>query len=313
MQETILYLLGAGASCNALPLVKTFNAKLAEFADKVERYVLNKESHPVRQDFVNDIRWLAREVSHHASVDTFAKKLFFLGDNKNLKRLKAILSTFLAVEQALNHVDLRYDSFLASVLDFDHWNNLSFPDNLRMVTWNYDSQLEKALYGFCEKDKLVTDYLSFNPNRFYRMNGCCGTPSPGSVLPIWFRSYEPDDLTPLLQGLSLYKAYMAESNWPDISFAWERSERLGTELKMREFENVTTLIVIGYSFPYFNRKADQLLFKQIGNLQRVYLQCGDEDYSSVQAQLKKLIAPAIADGGVERIPYLDRFYIPDEL
>ena len=54
--------------------------------------------------FHQAIVWLANETAKHASVDTFAKKLFLLKDFQKLKKLKAVLSSYLIIEQALKYV-----------------------------------------------------------------------------------------------------------------------------------------------------------------------------------------------------------------
>ena len=163
MNNVFLYLLGAGASCKTLPLASKFSARLNKFADdlreaKQMKFIVNNpDITPEEQlwgrkfdNLLNAINWLAEESSHHFSVDTFAKKLFLRNDIQNLKKLKAALSTYLVIEQSRHHVDQRYDAFLASVLSFDSSRRVNLPEHLRIFTWNYDTQLEKAFYGFCE-------------------------------------------------------------------------------------------------------------------------------------------------------------------
>ena len=168
MAESFLYILGAGASCEAVPLVKDFPNSLDEFADELEGVKehpgagsygtagagLSLFDHvPVdptekliagegRQAFVEALKWLANEAGHHASVDTLAKKFYLKGDDSSLRKLKAVLSAFLIVRQARKPVEKRYDSFFASVLYRDKaTRELQIPSNIRILTWNYDTQL----------------------------------------------------------------------------------------------------------------------------------------------------------------------------
>ncbi len=153
MDNVFLYLLGAGASCQVLPLANGFSKRLTSFAkDLKEAGPTNiyGDSEPAPDDdlwgnnrdcLLETIEWLALESSHHFSVDTFAKKLFLRGDRQNLKKLKAALSAYLVIEQSRHHVDQRYDAFLASVLRQDSNQNVTLPDHLRilsnckLITW----------------------------------------------------------------------------------------------------------------------------------------------------------------------------------
>lgn len=144
-------------------MVKDFGDRFKRFADELRAFnpgpKMLREAPYVwgtdRELLSRAVRWLAEEVSRHASVDTFAKKLFLRGDADNLRKLKAVLSTYLAIEQARNNVDKRYDSFLASVLKLGSDKNVLLPEHLRILTWNYDTQFEKAFCGFCRDEDLV--------------------------------------------------------------------------------------------------------------------------------------------------------------
>ncbi len=96
----------------------------------------------VLTDFHSDILRLKEESYKHSSIDTFAKKLYSKNDS-NLKKLKYILSCFFLYEQTLNF-DNRYDSFFASILE----SHTEIPENLKIISWNYDSKLEIAFSDF---------------------------------------------------------------------------------------------------------------------------------------------------------------------
>jgi hypothetical protein len=320
-KDVFLYLLGAGASCNALPLASQFAERLTEFAKKLRMAGphltdLDESDLPTtdpvwgdaRKELAIAIEWLAEESSHHASVDTFAKKLYFRKEGDTLRKLKATLSAYLVAEQAQKNVDLRYDSFLASVVEFDDNMSIRLPQKLRILTWNYDTQLEKAFYGFCGDQDIVEQKIT-NNRQICRINGCCGRESPGNI-DKWFHSVwdtAPD--AGWKAAIGLYKEYMEKPlGWPgpDICFAWENSRTSHSFL-----EEVSVLVVIGYSFPYFNRRVDDLIIKQLGNnLRRVYLQCPKDDHASVIERLKLLLPPL--DVSIVSITSTDLFYIPDE-
>jgi len=322
MDKPILYFLGAGASIGALPLAKDFSEDLRQSANALRYAGPKGDQYPEptsnpedpiwgkpRDNFVEALWWLAEESSHHFSVDTFAKKLFFRGDRNNLKKLKAALSAYLVAKQSLNHVDRRYDSFLASVLAFDKNRNIKLPENLQILTWNYDFQWEKALYGFCQDANMVCDSVAFN-QQFIRINGRCGTNPPGHVNTSFWGISSPDGDKAWEAGITLYDGYMSASYGiePEIRFAWEEETNnrlINTALK----EEISAIVVIGYSFPYFNREIDDYIFKKFRRVERLYLQYPEGVHSSIEERIKKLIPP---NTKIVRITFTDLFFIPDE-
>lgn len=319
MNKVFLYLLGAGASSQVLPLASTFTESLTIFANDLKKAGPKKprasDADPIwgddRDILFDAVNWLATESSNHFSVDTFAKKLFFRGDIQNLKKLKAVLSSYLVIEQSRNHVDQRYDAFLASILKLDSSRRVSLPDHLRILTWNYDAQLEKAFYGFCDNQDMVIEDIAFSKH-IYRINGRCGTHPPGHIGNSFRAILNSTNKPAWRDGLNLYKEYMTEPSSPDpeINFAWEdpthnKLKNVGVTL----LSEVTDLVVIGYSFPYFNREIDDIIFKQFHNLFRVYLQFPDGVHASIEERIKKLLLEEI---NIIRVASTDLFYIPDD-
>jgi len=324
MRSVFLYLFGAGASNQVLPLASVFSNRLLRFAIDLNAAgptgAFNEPNaspdDPVwgknHDNLYDAISWLASESSHHYSVDTFAKKLFFRSDNKNLKKLKAALSAYLVIEQSRLNVDQRYDAFLASVLEIDSSRSIKLPEHLRIFTWNYDTQLEKAFYGFCENHDFVIENVTFN-ERIHRINGKCGTHPPGHIGDS-FRAIMNMKNTPAWEaGINLYKEYMTEpsSPEPEINFAWE--DLAHNKLKntgLSQLIDVTDIVVIGYSFPYFNREIDDLIFKQFSHINRIYLQYPEGVHVSIEDRIKKFLP---LNKEIVRITSTDLFYIPDDL
>ncbi|MGA2553266.1 MAG: hypothetical protein ABSF20_00600 [Smithella sp.] len=329
MGDVFLYLLGAGASCQVLPLASQFKERLPLFAKDLKsagpQGARLPSDDPVwganRDNLLRAIEWLAEESSHHFSVDTFAKKLFFLGDHQNLQKLKAALSAYLVIEQSRNHVDQRYDAFFASVLKPGEYRaniktltsslRVSLPEHLRIFTWNYDTQLEKAYYGFCREEDNVIEDITFSES-IYRINGHCGTITPGhigdSFRAVWNTANKPA----WEEGIKLYNESL--STVSEISFAWE--DRTNTILKNKgliRLTGISDLVVIGYSFPYFNREIDRLIFEKIDpDLRRVYLQYPTGVHTSIKERLKNLI-PTYDKLEIIQISSTnnDLFFIPD--
>lgn len=109
MKGNYLYWLGAGASFYSLPIVSSFNERLDKFQAqiKAQGFGCKDDSEKTRNDtkvnkkhFVETIDWLLRHLKEQASVDTFAKKLFFKNAQEDLHKLKAVLSCFFVGEQS---------------------------------------------------------------------------------------------------------------------------------------------------------------------------------------------------------------------
>src|SRR5688572_5712408 len=117
--KNICYIFGAGASCNALPLVKDLPKELGQFSSGIRKAIPRGKStiHKSSQVLAEDIQWLAEETAKSLSIDTFAKKLFIQGEMEKLTKLKIILALFFISKQATVLPDKRYDGFFAAILE----------------------------------------------------------------------------------------------------------------------------------------------------------------------------------------------------
>ena len=93
----ITYYIGAGASFEALPLVENFPNRMESFKTdfdsffKVVPTALDREKlFAYKKEFIKDIEWVIKESDKHASIDTFAKKLYLKKSYSDLQRLKAV-------------------------------------------------------------------------------------------------------------------------------------------------------------------------------------------------------------------------------
>ncbi|MCH7613031.1 MAG: hypothetical protein IIB45_06690 [Candidatus Marinimicrobia bacterium] len=66
--------------------------------------------------------------------------------------------------------------------------------------------------------------------------------------------------------------------------------------------------MIGYSFPYFNREIDQLIFKQFDHLNRIYLQYPKDVHTSIKDRVMNLFPYNVE---IHFIEGADLFHIPD--
>jgi len=349
----ITYLLGAGASANALPVIKGFGNAINNIIDdlnghlKPEYTEVNKTHNVTLKNIIDDFKWFREMNGRHSTIDTYAKKLSIIRDNETLSKLKHLLSITIAYMQAKSSVDLRYDTFFASILNqADYYSNIPKPpDNIKIVSWNYDNQIELAFSeylqppgnsNFYARETLSFtsrhNYTGYKQNQYFeviKLNGQCSNLQYSSALeeaPIEEPLFDNVKNEATEHLINQYHHYISKKDkkYSGINFAWEDGvfDEYGKPKSFREYVSdklsaTETLVIIGYSFPFFNRKIDGHILSKIPNnqLQKIYIQ--DVYPDSVAT---KLLATSthFSREKIELIkvdpnnPY-DQFYIPHEL
>jgi hypothetical protein len=336
MAEKFLYYLGAGASAQALPTVNRIMEggtvlkeglllTMRQFAEGIRKKsnFTSNEQRDFLYDLAEKIEIHTREAFDFATIDTYAKFLF-LKDEKSYGELITSLSSFFVLYQIwYNKFDKRYLSWLTSVM-----STTMFPANIKILTWNYDFQMELAGEYF-QNEKLNKGGLHSPPLiGYWPAVGWSGQP----------HHTEKDISIVHLNGLAgscynteigrydnlfLHKEELHEdSNFYLLrqyghsrifDFAWqdEGHKRWAINLAKNVAAETTIMIVIGYSFPFFNRDVDKKIFEKIkdcGKLKKIYFQDPVLDGSFLKAQFD-------LDDNVEIIhrKEVDSFYIPFEL
>lgn len=336
----ITYLFGAGASRNSLPIVseipdrvkgiitllKSDNFALSdtELYDDLE-ILYNKKQ--IQYTLIDDLEWLLKNSENHASIDTFAKKLYIRSQYEELDRLRASFSVYLILEQLSKKADNRYDSFFASVLNK---NYADFPKNLRILSWNYDFQFEKSFAEFTDQKDLyhnqkllncITKY-SYNESRndrfcLLKLNGTTNLLQDSGFRTFNFFNELDNEITlstlnTIIRNFAVLR-YKKHNVFLGLSFAWERGGRVENDIILRsknETADTEILIVIGYSFPYFNREIDREIINNMIDLKKVYFQAPDADilkerFLSIRNDLKQEQLLSRTDVG--------QFLLPNEL
>lgn len=284
----LIYLLGAGASSPALPLASTIPRRMHEWAVK-----LTKEAIPIfqdspAQDTIRDMaselkRW-GDEASKHFSIDTLAKKLYLLSQSSELWQLKAAMSALFMLEQSLSRTLQRHDSFLASVLEHPERPPM-LPATIGILTWNYDRLFERAYHQYCYSVDMVQANVTFSP-QVIRLNGLLGraiNKGTGDEYNLNFENGERE----VYERIS-HEFEELQAHEPVMRFAFEQNN-------LPEFDRVKslaakadTLVVIGYSFPFFNRKYDRMVLKTMLALERVFLQVLPRDAKAIKTRMQSL-------------------------
>ena len=289
--EKITYLLGAGASAEVLPLIKK-NASSGKqgLSEELENFVneeggsiakienLNAEDHKV-------LKAITKKCRTFGTPDLAAKYYLETKDWENYVQLKKLMSWyFYSVERTPNrtgtgfegrNLDPRVVPFLTTIS-----SNGKLPKAVRVLSWNYDTQIEMGanfLKGVPGKNNdfdanfFVWPYCSQSTDTkdkdyfLLHLNGYCGPNYSERSL----ATEEPSEFD------------MQSNAEPLLSFAWEDDDnynkrtftRRRIELANKTIDGTTILVVIGYSFPFFNRKIDSELFATMKKtLRKIYFQ-----------------------------------------
>lgn len=301
-----------------IPQRMLYICDLIRNSDSTTDFYVTQTSFEFTKDLlVKDLMWLYDGAIKHATIDTFAKKLFLTGKVEEYNKLKKLLAIYFIIEQVINKPDSRYDTFLANILT----PNLEIPDRIKILTWNYDSQFEIAFNEY--KKTIITPRdigcYSLHDNEItkspaiFKINGTASFNNWNSLAN--FRSNYKLNKTILDKIMYAYK-----ENDSLLSFAWETSNRKKDDLPtiktaVEHIKEVKTLVVIGYTFPFFNRLVDKAIIGSLNNLKKIYIQDpkANEVAQSIDAVLVSHQKPPINQLSIIPITNCDQFYLPPEL
>lgn len=348
MSEKILYLLGAGASAQALPIVKDspdgkikgMAKAMIEMAEFMKGQTFENDSKPFIDEFILHLHELANESENFTTIDTYAKHLY-LTDGAELEKLKVSLSLFFCVEQIyFKKLDKRYLIFLTTILD-----RLIFPDNIKILTWNYDFQMELTGYRYWPEEihhnnhtgvtvsrgsmfsyfppagnvfSAFADNANYDEFQILHLNGIAGIYNfVNSYLNGNIFIKTDTEAADCLQQIVKHFLHQGKDKIHLLQFAWEQGNTNASEHMRKKMlfadsiaSDTTILVVIGYSFPYFNRNTDKQIFDKLresGKLKKIYFQDPYLDGSFLKNQF------GLNDIEIEHIKRIDSFFVPMEL
>ncbi len=249
--------------------------------------------------------------------------------------------------------DKRYDSFIASVL-MNEPGKVKIKSGIRFITWNYDMQFEMSFQKYfknadayifhlqkylqvlpsrrCIDDLSYYDQLNLNEFSLVKLNGQAlfDNEDKNNYRTILNEvpRYEKDRLNHFFS----YSRQMFQTDWKQknlfkmFNFCWEHSSGAPAyayagldrtmEFVKKIAEKTEILVVIGYSFPFFNRETDSFLINNMKSLQKVYIQDMPERVENLISVFKssfQLPSPNNRKATVHPVSYVDSFFLPPEL
>jgi hypothetical protein len=339
----ILYILGAGASANALPMV---NAQRDQNGTVIMNSLIDEliifTSQVAAITGLMKFHSLCLSAANFSSPDTFAKFLYVNGQNFDYRDFKTLLAAYFFFKERIEKnakpcVDKRMLSFLTTIMQDDS----RFPKNVKILSWNYDNQFFIASNWFDSQDKnkvLLRMFRSFPFTQdntidkaelnFVHLNGVAGFyfdsklnkyvyAAQSGEKPMVEILSEFDGMTPEKQIERILNIFSAVENDQLISFAWEKA---GTSMACDPFVKgrieharalaraTDILVVIGYSFPFFNRQIDEEIFSEMPTLTKIYFQDPVLDGSFLKSQFS-------LDERIQILPVknTNNYYVPYEL
>ena len=242
--------------------------------------------------------------------------------------LKATLSAFFMVEEGRQAADPRYGHFFAYMAGRIESGAVAMPPNVRVISWNYDHQFERAFAEYTpesdrEGRRATGDRLQvvpplrrdrYDPSTFsiLKLNGSAGARVPPSTdSPLRHNPdlyvYPSDFDYSLFLALRFCENVASEELEPYIQFAWEDDTRRSDILELVDGfapPPVDAVVVIGYSFPQFNRDLDRQIFGAL-RPNEVFLQvAGDDNVRD------RLVGLGVDSDKITDVKDREQFFIP---
>lgn len=331
----VAYLLGAGASAECIPVVngmadkiKKVKVDLAPILAKIS----NSTQGDARMTFNNyiqqvnsDLDKLHRICEEYFSIDTYAKKLF-ITNREEFQKLKVLLCYYFALLQIIERKDKRYDNLFASIIN----EKQRLPQKIKIFSWNYDCQLELSYSQFSYNATLnnAREELHIQTPRdissstnsvrgfhIVKLNGSASFKDDVGFNYLIDTNVETKNQR--LENLITNYCTIINSGNPietDLKFAWENQDYEDMFRKLQlPLSKIKVVVIVGYSFPFFNREVDEEFFVKLNGLQKIYIQ--DVNPKAIHETMSEFLGPAFQMGSKAVIykENLSQFVFPREL
>lgn len=353
----VTYYIGAGASAGkrgergeiieGLPCVNEIMKRLDRLINRITQAQFHLEDRnwrmpnlqlnnlndweDAKQRLLADLSLLRNACKRNATIDTYAKKLVLQERRAELEHVERLLTFYFEVEQIMENPDSRYDTYFANILQ----NRQQFPANIKVISWNYDSQLEIAYHEYDEEhrlnigSKLSLDYRQYD---ILKLNGSA-TFQGQEYLPEYILKCREDMKKPGHQNIYgdvdvrmenilpdlilLYLLYVGainplRENNTNLSFAFDYNQLSDVMLQRANeiIEATEVLVIIGYTFPFFNREVDRMVLDLLDPDTEIYIQ---DMYPERVRQSFMAVCPRVRENKIHLRNEVDQFFLPPQL
>ncbi len=352
-KKELTYILGAGASFESIPVVKTFGERFNKFAVYLKDCCKTESGIRIlkpdeREKFLlvaDEVEDLYLAFKTHQSFDTYFKKLFHRNDLESIKRSKKILNIYFTWEHSYDamekeyatsefkkesSIDKRYDGLIAGLLKpIQGVAEPFYPINF--ISWNYDVNLLLSLKNFFQPDSTLLEFITEDIKRvndfewkignkisIVNMNGFFFSKDFFSKL----HNAESGDCFKTIKNrinANFLNEEVDDSDAMEIKFAWETNNKVG-EIALEKIKSSENIIIIGYTFPLYNRLIDNKYFNfETTRGKNIYVQdLKSKDVTSTISDafnIKSLQSTYMGDSptSVKEITNCDYFFIPNNM
>jgi hypothetical protein len=227
-----------------------------------------------------------------------------------------------------SRIDRRYDGFFASLIkEVDGQAKLDH--NIKIITWNYDIQLQRSLCSFRDEQRLHSSFevaKEYSPMDGEPSEDCQIIRLNGSNLYYFDSRLDKYDYNSIFSSLTFDPTkevapkifrkiiqcfkHFYQVGQSSIYYAWDIE---GNEYLRKSYNTAKDwismadkIIIIGYSFPNFNRSIDSDLFAH-ADPNQLFIQ--DPNAPEIKSTLRSFY------GREDTIPmtYTDQFYVPRDI
>lgn len=290
------YLLGAGASAPTLPVNKGLLNRLQDIITLGPNHLKELKNKNYLRHFENTFTPIINEAIREISIDTLAHN--YIDQKDKLHHIKCLIWMYFSSIAGFGNINSRYKNLLLKIGEKTS-NRYFMNNNVSFLSWNYDLQLEEAFseLDHCSFDQVQTNLYSF-PGLYYtnanlldrnsnlerfglvHLNGCAGYyyDNNSSSYQSWFKcdycnASEYDRLMKIVvDKFYTNTTYNSFSNCLNFSNPENYISKKSLDYSIEIAKATTQLIVIGYSFPDFNKIIDKELLSNMNNLKKIYIQ-----------------------------------------
>jgi hypothetical protein len=248
------------------------------------------------------IGYYGNKAKEYNTIDTYARKLFLNDEITELNLLKMSVSVFFDLWENFyenrykslsnlkyQKIDNRYKSIFSILLNKE--NGIKLNNNFKFISWNYDLQIESTFEMFLKNEE-ETNFDKINESFKFKE-----TQNDSGINDIFHlnghRGFFTDKTNNKEKEFIIKISNKFEDYWNNIKWLFDSTERGSANFnnfikyawehdlndvffnKISKIMNETeVLIIIGYSFPAFNREIDQFLFSKIvpGKIKKIIYQ-----------------------------------------
>lgn len=284
--KELTYILGAGASYESIPVVKSFNRRLLDF----KNYILTNSANNTEgyrskfNDTANFIQELYNDFLSHQSFDTYFKKLFHFNDIALINQGKRLLHLYFMWEHSQSSIkredenanktfykqalfDRRYDALIAGLLEPISGKSQTLC-KVNFISWNYDINLLHSIKNFFYPDLNYFDFFKkikkdefvweIDENiKIINVNGYFYSSDFNYCANLTHAGIDSFIANKIYKGYCESHEIDADAN--QIRFAWELNEgdrNLLSDKLAKTILDSKSIVVIGYTFPLYNRLMD---------------------------------------------------------